>query len=555
LDLTPPGKTSSLKLLFWLKWKLTTRAYQRSSTALAGVVLGLLVFVPLMALAALGSYLGYISSPPAIAENLLRGVLLGAYLFWILSPMMGFALNESFDVTKLFVYPVSIRQILFGAIAGSILDFPVLFLLPTLVSAWIGFAPGGVGSLLAALALLLFLVHTLALGQSIVLATAGMLRSRRYRDLLMVLFPLIWIIYYLAQEMMRRGSLRIDWSVILQNKSWQWVSVLPPGMAAQAVLAANHGEYVPALAWSGLLAAVTVGTVLLAAAFIQKVYAGDTDVIRVSARPTRSTSTEPASPSLDERLPFGLRLPAAAEAVYRKEVRYMQRDPSFKAAFLNLVYTLMIAVFMVMPKSEHQFPVNWLLWPATFVVFMSESRFFFNLFGTEGSAAALFFLYPASRRQMFVGKNLVYFLVSAPINAVLAAILCAISRFPSELPYLIFWMLLATGFHIAAGNLISVLFPLRVVTKGWKVRQQSAGQGCWFGILYLGVSLGTLLALMPVVVAIIAPRLWLGMSWLVLTLPLAVGYVVGAYLISLKFAERLLLQREVEVMQKLGAEE
>ena len=76
----------------------------------------------------------------AFAENLLRAVLLGIYLFWLLSPLLGYALSDSYDITKLFLYPITSRQIFVGAILGSILDFPVLLLLPTLLAALISFA-------------------------------------------------------------------------------------------------------------------------------------------------------------------------------------------------------------------------------------------------------------------------------------------------------------------------------------------------------------------------------------------------------------------------------
>jgi hypothetical protein len=238
-----------------------------------------------------------------------------------------------------------------------------------------------------------------------------------------------------------------------------------------------------------------------------------------------------------------------------KEARYMRRDPAFKASLMNLLYVLIVAVFMVLPQSGRNVPVRWMVWPASFVALMSEMRFFFNFFGTEGAAASLFFLYPASRRQMLVGKNAVYLMLAVPANVALGIVLCFIANAIGELPYVLFWMLLATGFFVAAGNLMSVLFPMRVVMKGWKTRQQSVGTGCAYGFLYLGVSLATFVALAPVIAAIAIPRLWLGETWFAITLPLAIFYVLAAHFVSVKIGERLLLQREVDLMQKLGAEE
>jgi hypothetical protein len=376
---------------------------------------------------------------------------------------------------------------------------------------------------------------------------------------LMVLLPLVWIVYYLVNQMMIRGSIHMNWKQVVDSPIWEAASYLPPGMAAHAVASAQQGDVLSALGWCSALGVVTLGTVLLATAVLKKVYAGESDVVRWSGR--GRTAAEPAPKvakarrDSSDRLPFRIKLSPAAEAVYIKEMRYMARDPSFKAAFMNLLYTLVIAVFMVMPKGEANVPVNLMVWPASMIVLMSEMRFFFNFFGTEGAAASLFFLYPASRRDMLVGKDVVYFIVAGVINVALAAILCAVSGVLTELPYLIIWMLLATGFYVATGNVMSIMFPMQVVARGRKVRQTSAGQGCALGLLYMGVSVGSVVALSPVIAAIAVPRLWIGEVWMFLTIPLAACLVYGALFVSLKISERLLLQREIELMRKLGAEE
>src|SRR5438552_2021870 len=123
-------QTSYLKLLFWLKWKLMWRMYRRERMAAVGLIIGLLVIGPWAFIGAGLCLFGFLTFEPPLNQHLLAGALTGAYLFWLLVPMMGYALNDSYDITRLFVYPISVRQILTGAILGSIVDFPVLFLLP-----------------------------------------------------------------------------------------------------------------------------------------------------------------------------------------------------------------------------------------------------------------------------------------------------------------------------------------------------------------------------------------------------------------------------------------
>src|SRR5947209_1398598 len=186
---------SYLRLLFWLKWKLLWRGYRRSMSAAVGASLAILVFMPIALVIAFASAFGFGHLAPPNNEQLLRGVLLVIYLFWVMSPLLGYALSDSYDITKLLLYPVTARQLFTGAILGSLIDFPVLLLLPTLVAILIGFTSGPAALLLVLPAVALFLFHTLSLSQAIMLASAGVLRSRRFRDIATVVIPLFWMTY------------------------------------------------------------------------------------------------------------------------------------------------------------------------------------------------------------------------------------------------------------------------------------------------------------------------------------------------------------------------
>src|SRR5947209_3027342 len=181
--------------------------------------------------------------PPEPAETVLRVVLLGIYLVWLLSPLLGYALSDSYDITKLFLYPITSRQIFVGAILGSILDFPVLLLLPTLLAALISFTHSPAAGILAFLALGLFLFHALSLTQALLLLTAGVLRSRRFRDFVVVLIPLFWMGYYILSSTLAQRMVGLHWVAFLHSPAWGAISLLPPGLAARSVAAAGRGEW------------------------------------------------------------------------------------------------------------------------------------------------------------------------------------------------------------------------------------------------------------------------------------------------------------------------
>ncbi len=192
MAVTPqPRAASQLALLLRLKWTLTWRTYRRSTSAAIGAILAIVFLLPLSLGAAFLVGLGFVRLSPPWDEHLLRAVLLSIYLLWLLTPLMGYALNDSYDITRLFGYPISVRRIFTGTILGSLIDFTTLLLLPTLVAVIVGFGNRASGIVPVILGIALFLFHTLALSQALLLLSAGILRSRRFRDIALVVAPLL----------------------------------------------------------------------------------------------------------------------------------------------------------------------------------------------------------------------------------------------------------------------------------------------------------------------------------------------------------------------------
>jgi len=549
-----------LRLLFWLKWKLMLRGYRRNPSSAIGAVLMLLFFFPLAVVLALLCAEGFTQMAPPNNANLLRAVLLGIYLLWLLGPTMGYALNESYDITRLFVYPLSLRQIFAGAMLGSLLDVPVLLLLPTLIAILTAFTRDGPSFVFSFCAVGLFLLHTLSLSQTVILAGAGILRSRRFRDLVTVLIPLVWILWYIFTQTLSRHAGPVDWTTLLGSPAWNIVNYLPPGFAARAVVAAERGQYVVAAGFLLALSGVTVGTVYLAAWLLQKIYAGD-----ILTRPAGARAPAPppavSAPSRPVRVssgPFAGMLPPVLQAVMAKEIRYLFRDPYFKIVLMNLVYMLVAAGFGVVNTArDERFALlsAGMVLGGTWMLLLGEMQVICNLFGTEGSAASLLFLFPASRRQIILGKNLAFFVALSAINLTFLVILAALGHAFRWIGLLLCWMELALVACLALGNLVSVYFPYRMVLKGWRVRQQYAARGCGYSLIYLLVVAGAFFLLLPVLAALIAPMFWIEPWWWAVTIPLAVGYALGLYALSLYQAGPLLERRETEIIAKVAQED
>lgn len=552
-----------LSILFWLKGKLLLRGYRRNVSSAVGAGIAIVVFLPLSIFVAVNAGAGFERLEAPGNEHLLRGVLLGMYFLWLMATLIGFALSESYDITKLFLYPLSPRQIFTGAIFGSLLDFPVLFLLPTLAAVVVGFSSGGFSALWITVIVLLYLFHTLSLSQTIVLASAGALRSRRFRDAAMVLVPLLSMSIYIGSRYLGMYLVRMNWSGFLNSRTWDAINYLPPGLAARAIAAVSQGEYLPAVGYLISLALVCTATIYAAGWLVELVCAGD--VISAPARKRSAVDRKPERIPETGRpvtpLPYGAwvsRLPPAIQAVLDKEVKYIFREPYFKVLLVNLLYFMALGAFMfIQPAGRHGLRVFGpsLLWTVSGFALLSEESALFNIFGTDAHAASALFLFPASRREILIGKNLALFLSLSVVNFVFLLIFSLFLGGLNQFPGAYAAVELALVVFTSVGNIMSIWFPMKVVVRGWRMRPQMAGQGCTLGLWYLmgmGIALGLLL---PVAAAFAAPAFLISPDWYVLTIPLAVAYAAGIYWLSLRAAVPLLMDREVEVLTALCGED
>jgi ABC-2 type transport system permease protein len=554
-----------LRLLLWLKSRLLWRMYTRQMSAALGVVLLGIVFVPMSLLMAAGATFGFRALPPPYNEHLLRGVLLWIYLMWLLSPIFGYVLTEEYDPSKLFLYPVPPRVILAGVVAGSVLDFGVLMLGPMMLAVVIGFGRSIAAVLLALAAVGLFLFHTLALGQAVNLGTAGLLRTRRARDLMVVLVPLISVVLYVLMQMISHRAMRVNWRGLLQGQTWNILSFLPPGLAARAVGAASGGEYYSALGFLTILALVAAATLYLATWVLELVYAGEVTSGAMRKRPTAKVGAVGTMRVREALAPasapgwFG-RLPPVVQAVADKEFKYLVRDPYFRASLVSVAYILVMVVFMFLQPWGKEFhwgtgTAGYLVWGVGTFFLIMQSHLPLNIFGTEGNAASLLFLFPGDRKHILMGKNLALFAALSAVNAGLAVLLTALARQLHLLPLVLLWMELATVMFIAGGNLVSVYLPYRVVMRGWRIQRGSASTSFLYGLAHMATSLAIALVALPVLGAILVPTYWAPPIWLVLTLPVAAAYTAFAYLLSLHLAEQAVQRREPEIAERLAREE
>jgi ABC-type transport system involved in multi-copper enzyme maturation permease subunit len=565
----------------WLRWKLTQRGFTRSRSTLIGSIIGL-VFLGPYALALAGA-LGYglFKLNLNLGEHTLRAALLFVAGIWTVGPLLGFQLNEAQDITRLFVYPVPVRKLFLGAIAGCLLDLTTILLLPTLIAVIVGAAFHGVaGALVAAVAMPLFLFQTLAASQAVTLALQGILQSRKWRDVALIIVPLFWMVWQLGMQSIGRGAGKVDWKAFLVSTPWEAVSFLPSGLAARAVGAGMKGMWPLAIAYLGALGLVTVATFTLSAWLVGKAYEGDAVGVPApkpsSLNPSslNPSSPGPSSQSWEEgregregRFPL---LPGSGGgaggggiigAIFQKEWRVFTRDPYFRLMAMNFIYMLGFGVFMSFNRGKggdalgfSEARTTLALWLATSLTLFQQSILSYNIFGPEANAATLLFAFPTRRRELLIGKNLANLSAILPLNVGATVMLCLVLKRLDMLVLLLPWMVCASVLLAAVGNAVSVMIPYRVNTQGLKARQSNSG-GVGYAFLSLGISLAALVLYVPVLAAVLVPHFWIGHAWLSVTVPFAFLYTVGLYFLSLRLTEPWLLEREPEIIARVARPE
>jgi hypothetical protein len=561
-----------VKLLFWLKWKLLLRGYRRSKSEWAGGLLLLLVFIPIALGLAFWFGYNFVTALPPENENWLRTALLVIYVFWILVPVLGYSLNDSYDISKLFVYPLSMRQIFTGTIAGTLLDRPTILLLPTFAAILYGFVREPIAAVISVAALTLFLLHTLALSQALLMAGAGLFQSRKFRDTAVILLPLIWVVYYMRFIVARQARSE-QWAAFVHSPAWNVVNFLPQGWAARAIYAGYRGDYAIALLFLAGLALFTYGTFVLAGWTLQRIYSGETvsgpSAALTPAAPAaqaavRPSVTRPPARTIGTRSVLPAWLPQVVRAVADKEFRYLARDPYYKMVLVNLLWPLLLPIFLSLrgnsgaPPNGRGLESTWILWMGPIMMTFSQMQLTNNIFGTEGAAVSLMFLFPAPRQQMVLGKNLFHFSVLSCFNLAMTAIVFSLSRNLQLTALLLYWMELSLLINLSLGNLFSLYFPMRVVMRGWRVQARSSGQGCLYVFIYLFVFLCSMVLFVPVAAALALPLMHqafnISENWLAVSLPLGALYVAGVYAFSLYLTNLLLPRREDPIIAKVSQE-
>ena len=578
-----------VRALLWLRWKLTLRGYTRSWRKVVGLVFTLLFLLWFAGTAGVATGIAYAVFPRPAAMEVLFSVVTVIYLVWAILPLLQYNLNEGLDVTKLQTYPLTRGEQMISLLLATLLDISTLFILALYIAIYIGWHATPAAAVITIVALIIAYIHTVGFSQLVLAGLMGILRSRRYRDLAVIVFAIaasFWSLgsQFLFGRVFRHLSFAHPETLasIHVDKYLQWS---PPGMAARAITLADSGQIGQALPWLLLSGALVPVVMNLWARILERgittaesasgggssrsarrrrvgrgsaaaevaVTAPDVAVAPLSAaRP--APSALPARARLATVAPVTgarpRRFSGPARAIAWKDALYVWRDPQLKAALLS---SLLATAFLFVPnlfsasetglngrQSVIIAPV-----PALLVIMVLS----LNALGLERQGLQTLFLFPVRPLDILFGKNLFAGALSFGLEIILVLLKAALTNGWENIPIALSLGLAAIFVMLACGNVTSVIAPFRTRTvRMGDTSSFNSENGCLRSIISIG-ALGVMLILMlPVIASLTVPIAVGHRPWIVFTLPGAILYGALLHQAATRMIAPVLLRRTPEIL-------
>jgi ABC-2 type transport system permease protein len=362
-----------------------------------GLVAGLLAAVVtlLVAVAEFGQGDG-------VATDVLAAVYLMWTVGWLFAPVLTGGGDETLRPEHFTLLPLSARQLAAGLLGAAFVGVPAL----VTAVAFVGLVlrASGAHVVMAVLAVPLQLVFVVLLSRVTMAVLGAALRSRRGRDLGILLTALIGMSGFLVQLLVRTfgpGLVAGDSPVLSAFLRWApsgWGTVAVTaswGVAIACLLGLAGLDLLLLLLWGGLL----------------------------TRRATRVAAVEgPVRGRV-----FGGRTPLGA--VIRKELRTWARDVRRRVALMSTVVVgLIISVGPLLSGNGGPSPFGGI----ALVAFGALTAG--NLYGMDGSALWHTLVVPGAERVDVRGRQLAWLMIVAPVALVLAAVLPGVSD-PAVYPW------------------------------------------------------------------------------------------------------------------------
>ncbi|WP_059006117.1 hypothetical protein [Streptomyces specialis] len=456
-------------------------------------------------------------------------------LGWAFMPLFVGGADETLDPARLAMLPLRPNAMLTGQLVASVVGLGPLFTLLLVTGAAVTVADGAAGVVAAVVAVPLALLTCTTLARALATANAGLLSSRRGRDLAVLSGVLIAV----GVQALNLGVSKLSGEngagpLEALADVLRWV---PPAAAVEGVRAVGDGSYgraAAALGGSLLVWLLLLGwwrrtlTKLLTAPDSSTLGAPET----AKSRAARSGS----GPS--RWLPAG-----RAGAAAQRTLRYGWRDPKTKMGWASA-----LGVGLLMPvvtaAQGGTSPYN-AFWASALLGLLM-----YNQFGQDYSGFWLVSQTIATSRDAYLelyGRALAVALVAVPFTSAVVALSAGLADDWASAPDAMGLALALLGALIGLGAVTSARFPYSIPQDS-PMKNVAPGQGAlaWFSILG-GMLAGPVLCA-PVIALVVTLHMSDATGWLWTTLPLGAGYGVLMAWAGLRLAAPVTVRRLPEIL-------
>lgn len=578
-DRTDRVDLSQVRAILWARYRLWVRAASGSVWQAILTGIGLFAGLAFVLVATVGA--GFLMSAAlamdrVLADGALHGFALFAFTTLVTGPAMGLRSNDFLDVTKLFLLPVNHRTVFAASIAGlSLSPWVFLFVLPLAVAAGTHAAivHGGVLSVLAAvLAVLLLTATAIALGQGLLLLWLDLFRSRRWRDVSMIVMAVVTATFVTVARTWSAGGDDNGGAALeaFRRTAGTLTSLyfLPSFWAAHVTTGAGALRFLPVLALPPLLYLVIRG----AARVQERVLHGD---IEVGGNTASGVRTGPVARFMSA---FSGRLGALLE----KDFSVLAREPGVRVQIVQqLAYACAPMAFLLWSKLSRDASDAAAVLPfagafALFAVFFGFSALLHNPLGSEGSGIAHTLQTPVPRHHILLSKGIANALLTGLLTGLLAVLATIVTGVFADAPAARIAGFSALGFFesfavasvVAGIGCIGGTFsPHALVVRDRRALAQAHQQkgGCLRALIGFGTFLLSLACALPIVVCFRFPWILDAIEhhgraaplppltgWLLLSVPVACLAGAGALLLGSRIGGSLLARREEEIVEALA---
>ncbi len=524
-----------------LRWALlrgSLRAGPGSTARRTGLALGALggAAMAVLCLLGLAATRGHGDLPTDLSVIAFTVLTLG----WVVLPVATFASDDLMDPGRLALLPLTRRQVLVVMGCGALVGVAPAATAVAALGVLPATATGPASAIVALVSVALLLALCVGASRAVASSLSGLLRSRRGRDLGVVLAAVVALSVQLVNPLVQVGVRRAGGSGAgLTGELHRVTAVLrltPPGLLATA-----PGRPLPA-AVASLLAVAAVVTVVLVV--------WERSVRRALERPDASGGRRGRSTVLQPRwlpLPRG-----RAGAVAAKDLRYLLREPRRSVALVTSALVPVLVVLGPLVAGGVGVPAGVVY--AVCGVGLLMPLNVANRFGLDGTATWVLVASGTDQRDArrdLLGGDLAVLVVAVPLLLVMTGALAAAGDGWRHAPAAVGLAvsLLLVGLGLAAT--VAVVAPFPVPPSQNAFSGGGTGQGVASGLLSLSALAASAVVNLPLLALVVpAARGSSAASVALLVVGPLYGLLVGGAL--RRAAASLWARRAPEVLQVLA---